>query len=555
MTIVTGGEAIVAALAAHGVDTVFGIPGTHNLPIYAALDTHGIRHVSPRHEQGAGYAADGYARVTGRPGVVVTTTGPAVLNAATALAQAYSDSVPVLLVSPGMPLAHPASGNGELHEVKDQSGAMDRIVAVSRRVTSVAEIPGAVAEAFATMTHGRPRPVHLEVPLDLLLADGPAVEVAPVAASTPIPDEASLTAAADALAEAERPVVLVGGGARDAADQVAAFAEVMGAPVVTSTNGKGTLPEDHPLAIGAGLHLRAVQELVADSDVVVAIGTELAPADVWEPLAIDDRVVRIDVDPTMVARNARPRVGLTGDAATVLAALLARLGAPSTTEAPSTTAAPSTTEASTPTEAPAVTDAAAAHAATWRDRHHAEAAEQGATWLGLLDVLHEHLGRDGIIAGDSAMACYYGALANLPTYAPASLLYPTGLGTLGYAVPAATGAKIGRPATPVVALSGDGGLMFTIAELAAAAEAGVALPVVVVDNGGYGEIDREMRARDQATIGVTLGAPDLPAAARAFGCHGRDVADLAELADALTEAAAADRPTLLRIPEDRCGRS
>ena len=538
MTTVTGGQALVAALAAHGVDTVFGIPGTHNLPIYAALDAHGIRHVSPRHEQGAGFAADGYARVTGRPGVVVTTTGPAVLNAATALAQAYSDSVPVLLVSPGMPLTHPASGNGELHEVKDQSGAMDRIVAVSRRVTSVAEIPGAVAEAFATMTHGRPRPVHLEGPLDLLRADYVAVEVAPVAASTPIPDEASLTAAADALAEAERPVMLVGGGARNAAEQVGTFAELVGAPVVTSTNGKGTLPEDHPLAIGAGLHLRAVQELVADSDVVVAVGTELAPADVWEPLAIDDRVIRIDVDPTMAARNARPRVALTGDAAAVLVALLTRLGNP--------------TGATTGTST--VTDPAGIRAATWRERHRAEAAEQGATWLGLLDVLHDHLGHGGVVAGDSTMTCYYGALTNLPTYRPASFLYPTGLGTLGYAVPAATGAMVGRPGIRVVALSGDGGLMFTIAELAAAADAGVALPVVVVDNGGYGEIDREMRARGQATIGVALGTPDLPAAARAFGCHGRDIADLAELADALAEAAAADRPTLLRIPEDRCAR-
>ena len=534
MTTVTGGEALVAALAAHGVDTVFGIPGTHNLPVYAALDVHGIRHVSPRHEQGAGYAADGYARATGRPGVVVTTTGPAVLNAATALAQAYSDSVPVLLVSPGMPLAHPAAGNGELHEVKDQSGAMDRIVAASRRVTSVGEIPGAVAEAFATMTHGRPRPVHLEVPLDLLLAEDVAVEVAPIPPATPSPHPDALTATADALAEAERPVLLVGGGARGAAPQVRALAHHIGAPVVASTNGKGTLPEDDVLSVGAGLHLAAVRELVADSDVAVAVGTELAPADVWEPLGLDDRVIRVDIDPTQAARNARPRIALVGDAAEVLTVLLDRLGA-SSPPGP-------------------VSDKAATRAAAWRERHHTEAADQGATWLGLCDVLADHVGRDGLVVGDSTMACYYGALANLPLHTPASLLYPTGLGTLGYAVPAATGAALGRPDLPVVALSGDGGLMFTVAELAAAAEAGVSLPVVVVDNGGYGEIEREMRARDQAAIGVALGAPDLPAAARAFGCHGHDLVDLDALREALAAARTAERPTLLRIPESACAR-
>ena len=540
MTTVTGGEALVAALAAHGVDTVFGIPGTHNLPVYAALDAHGIRHVSPRHEQGAGYAADGYARATGRPGVVVTTTGPAVLNAATALAQAYSDSVPVLLASPGMPLTHPAAGNGELHEVKDQSGAMDRIVAASHRVTSVAEIPGAVAEAFATMTHGRPRPVHLEIPLDLLAAEGTAVEVAPVPAATASPHPDALTAAADALAEAERPVLLVGGGARHAPDQVRDLAHLVGAPVVASTNGKGVLAEDDPLSVGAGLHLRAVRELVADSDVALAIGTELAPADVWEPLELDGRVIRIDVDPAQATRNARPRVALVGDAATVLERLLERLGAEP--------------DAAADGRVDGVSEPAVARAAAWRDRHHAEAAEQGAAWLGLCDVLATHLGRDGLVVGDSTMACYYGVLANLALHRPGALLYPTGLGTLGYAVPAATGAALGRPDLPVVAVSGDGGLMFTVAELAAAAEAAVALPVVVVDNGGYGEIDREMRARDQAPVGVALGAPDLPAAARAFGCHGHDVGDLDALAAALAAARTAERPTLLRIPEAACAR-
>src|ERR671923_54337 len=199
MTTVTGGKALSQALAAHGVDTVWGIPGTHNLEIYAHLPGARIRHVSPRHEQGAAFAADGYARVTGRPGVCITTSGPAALNAATALGQAYSDSVPVLAVSAGMPLRHPGRGNGELHETKDQHAALDAIVAYSHRVTSVPEIPVAVAQAFAAMTSGRPRPVHLEIPLDVLEERAEAEIVAPIRAPRATPETTVLDAAAAPL--------------------------------------------------------------------------------------------------------------------------------------------------------------------------------------------------------------------------------------------------------------------------------------------------------------------------------------------------------------------
>ena len=323
MVRMTGGGALVAALVAHGVDTVFGIPGTHNLAIYAELPRHGIRHVSPRHEQGAGYAADGYARVTGRPGVCLTTTGPAVLNAATAAAQSYSDSVPVLLISPGMPLGHPGRGNGLLHELKDQRGALDAILAYSHRVTSVAEIPLAIAQAFVTMGEGRPRPVHLEVPLDLLESEADVDLVRPLAVAVRVPAAGPVHEAAECCAQAQRPLLVVGGGARAAAAQVRALAEHLGAPVVTTANGKGTLPEDHPLSIGAGLHHPSVAALVADSDLVVAIGTELSSADLWNgPLPIKGTLVRVDIDGTAVATNARPDVAIIGDAARALDMLL-----------------------------------------------------------------------------------------------------------------------------------------------------------------------------------------------------------------------------------------
>jgi acetolactate synthase-1/2/3 large subunit len=527
---VSGGEALVAALAAHGVDLVFGIPGTHNLPVYAHLSGYGITHFSPRHEQGAGYAADGYARVTGRVGVCITTTGPAILNAAAAAAQAYSDSVPVLFISPGMPSRHPAQGNGYLHEVKNQTRAMDSIVAYSHRVASIEEIPLAVAEAFAAMCDGRPRPVHLEIPLDLLDAEAEVTVVPPLQRRLKTPDPARVDDAVSLLLNAQRPGIVAGGGCRAAVEQLRALAERLGAPVVTTTNGKGVLADNHPLALGAGVHHPSVAEFVADCDVLVAIGTELAPSDLWfGPLPVSGALVRIDIDHAQLVTNAVPDVAVLGDAAASVDALLAGL------------------------DGRAARDAVG-RADTWRKRIRSDARAEGAAYLDIVDAVATAVGRDGVVAADSAMACYYGAISNLPAYQPASFLYPTGLGTLGYGLPAAIGAKLARPDARVMAMHGDGGVMFTIAELAGAAEAGLALPLLVVDNGGYGEIRNEMLDRGDEPLGVDLGHPDFVGLARSLGCHGVPVTDRRSLQVALERAFVADRPTLIHMREPATGR-
>lgn len=527
----TGGEALVAALAAHGVDVVFGIPGTHNLEIYEHLPSHGIRHVGTRHEQGAGYAADGYARTTGRVGVAVVTTGPALLNAAAAVGQAYSDSVPLLVVSPGLPLRHPAAGNGLLHETRDQGAAMAAVAAASLRATRVAEIPTAVAQAFALMTSARPRPVHLEVPLDVLEESGDVELVEPVRPARQQPSETDLAAAVRVLERADRPVLVVGGGARGAAGAVRAFAERTGAAVVTTTNGKGVLPEDHPLSLGAGVHLPAVRALVDEADVVVAVGTELAPSDLWYgPLPLAGKLVRIDVDPVGAVTNAAGDVTILGDAAVALAELTDRLAVRK--------------------PRPDI-DA-------WRDRKRKDAETEGAEWLVVVEAVAAALPRDVVVAADNAMVCYYGALANLRTHTPGSFLFPTGYGTLGYGLPAGIGAKIGDPKRPVIALLGDGGVMFTVAELATAAEQRIALPVVVVDNEGYGEIRNEMAERSDPVHAVTFPAPDFAALGRAVGCDGVTVdldagAEPASLTNAIRDALVADRPTVIHVRVPRGG--
>ena len=525
MSTMSGGEALVAGLAAHGVDTIFGIPGTHNLAAYAALPKYGITHVSPRHEQGAGYAADGYARSSGRPGVVLTTTGPAILNAAAAAAQAYSDSVPVLFISPGMPLRHPGLGNGLLHEIKDQGAALAAVTAYSHRVTSVAEIPLAVAQAFAAMATGRPRPVHLEIPLDLLDEVAEAAVVPPVHPGILAAPPAQVGAAAAALSAARRPVVLVGGGASRAAGAVREIAEALDAPVFATTNGKGIFPEDHQLAVGAGVQHQSVLDAFTEADAVLAIGTEFSPADWWLGLPeLAGKLLRIDIDATHINTNAVPAHALVGDAGTVLEALLATLdgGIPGT---------------------------GADRAAAWRTAFTRDAQAEGGPWLEIVAAIGQALPRDAIVAADSAMACYYGALSNLPLNRPNAFLYPTGVGTLGYGLPAGIGAKVANPGAPVLVLQGDGGIMFTVAELATAAELGIALPIVIVDNGGYGEIRNEMADRDEPVHAVALGSPDFPALARAMGCHGVAVAEPSELAAAIKTALDADRPTVLHIRE------
>ncbi|HZB76093.1 MAG TPA: thiamine pyrophosphate-dependent enzyme [Solirubrobacteraceae bacterium] len=520
----SGGAAVAHALAQHGVDVAWGIPGTHNLEIYAHLGAAGIRHVLPRHEQGAGFAADGFARASGRPCVCITTSGPAVLNAATALGQAYSDSVPVLLVSAGMPLRAPGRGNGELHETRDLGAALEGIVACSHRVTSVEEIPVAIAQAFASMATGRSRPRHVEIPFDVLEERAPAVPVAPVLPAVADPDPRALAAAADLLATARRPAVVAGGGALDAAPVLTAFAERLAAPVVTTFNGKGALDEDHPLSGGAGLHRRPVHALVAESDVLVVVGSELAPADLWEgPLPRGPRIVRIDVDPAQTVTNALPDAAVVGDAGRVLAGLLPRM-----------------------TGSRADRDRALAAAELSR----ADARAAGARWDWLLDGIGAGLGRDGVLAGDSAMVCYHGAAARVRRHVPRTFLYPTGFGTLGYGLPAAIGAKLARPDARVLALLGDGGVMFTIAELASAAALGLGLPVVVVDNGGYGEIRAEMRARGDEPVAVDIAAPDFLAVARGLGCDAVHVAAAEELEAALEGAFAATHPTLVHVRDD-----
>ncbi|WP_278373485.1 thiamine pyrophosphate-binding protein [Brevibacterium casei] len=532
MTELTGGGHLAKALAAEGVTRVFGIPGTHNLEVFAQLSAEGIDIVSPRHEQGAGYMADGAARTTGDIAVVVTTTGPAVLNALTALLQSFTDSVPVLLIGPGMPLTHPGRGTGLLHEVRNQALAIEAILGDSHRVTSVPEVSLAVGQALTVMRSGRPRPAFIEIPLDLIEASGPGVLHPSVTRPLPQVSVSAIESAAEALADSQHPLLIVGAGAHGAGEEVIDLAEALGAGIVLSSNAKGAVADDHPVVLGAIGFLPELPEILGQADAVVAIGTELAPSDFWpQPLPLPGTVVRIDIDEMQMLRNAVVTHPIVADAKEATAALTAQAGR--VREAGST-------------------DAARSWRVGLRDEAIA-AAREGAPWAPLCEGLNAFTALSEstvVIAADSTMACYYGVQTGWRARHGDRFLYPAGAGTLGYGLPAGIGAKIAAPESRVIAVEGDGGSMFTIAELSAAVQAQVSLTLVIVDNGGYGEIRNEMADRGDVPSGVVLTAPDFPALATAMGAHGVHVESAEELAAALAEAVERPGPTLIHLFED-----
>ncbi len=279
-TDISTGVYLTHLLRAYGVDTVFGIPGVHTIELYRGLAGSGIRHITPRHEQGAGFMADGYARASGRPGVCFIISGPGMTNILTAMGQAYGDSVPMLVISTVNAHGRMGSGEGWLHELPDQQRTVAGVAAFSRTVHRPEELAPALAQAFAVFDGARPRPVHLELPIDVMLAPAGHLAVPERVSrlTRPAPDPARVAEAAALLSAARAPVILAGGGAVRAR-ALPALAEALDAPVVMTTNARGILPPDHPLAVTLSASTPATRALIAGADAVLAIGTEFGPTD------------------------------------------------------------------------------------------------------------------------------------------------------------------------------------------------------------------------------------------------------------------------------------
>ena len=519
------GRAVISLLEAYGVDTVFGMPGVHTLELYKGLAASPIRHILVRHEQGAGFMADGYARATGRPGVCVLISGPGVTNAATAMGQAYSDSVPMRVLSSVNASADLGMGRGRLHEITSQQAVTAPLTAFSGTALRAGEVPGLIARAFTAFASARPRPVHIALPLDVLTEPADFAIEARSPPPLPSPSPHGIREAAGLLHQASRPVMIAGGGSIACADTLARLAVALRAPVIVTNAAKGVMADDHPLCLGATLSLAPVQDLLASADLVVAVGTELAETDSWmDRLPITGKLIRMDID-AMVAQGDYPaNVVLMGDAGLGLAAL--------------EDAVDETACTITAAELEAVRKKCA-QAMSPLSRSHMQ----------VLDVMRGALPEDAIVVTDMTQIAYTGNTYYACTR-PRSWFHPNGYGTLGYALPAAIGARLGAPHRAVVALAGDGGLLFTIQELATAAELRLPLVIVLWNNDGLGQIRDDMIAKGIPEVGVNPRNPDYQALARAFGCHAVRPDSLDAFAGAVTEALSADLPTLIEVRQD-----
>lgn len=522
------GNYLIEMLEARGIRHVFGIPGVHNLELYRGLAASSIRHVTGRHEQGLGFMADGYARVSGKPGVCFTITGPGLTNIVTAMGQAYGDSIPLLVISSENRLGEIGTGRGFLHELPDQLGIAAKVSISAERVTAADRLPDALARAFAAASGARPRPAYLEIPRDVLAADasGLPTPVADPVLPRPGASSASVTEAARQLAQAHAPIILAGGGALEAAAEVRELAERLGAPLVMTINARGLLPPEHPLAVSLSASLAPIRALIAAADLVLAIGTELGPTDY--DLYSDEgfpslpRLIRIDIEAAQLERNLRPSLALLGDArATARALLDAGIG-----------------------QAPRLRGTAAAQRACSEALSSLSAAMR--RQIEFLDVIRNTL-PNAILVGDSTQPVYAGNLG-FAAAAPGSWFNSaTGYGTLGYALPASTGAGLGAPDRPIVCLVGDGGIQFSLGELAVPRDVGAWTAIVVWNNHGYGEIKHSMLAVDITPEGVDVRPPSFADLARAFGYAYRSIETLESLQQALREFAARRQVIMLEV--------
>ena len=535
----TCGEYLVELLAQYGVENIYGIPGVHTVELYRGLNKTGLHHYTPRHEQGAGFMADGYARVSGKPGVCFIITGPGLTNIATAMAQAYADSIPMLVISAVNATHSLGQGRGFLHELPDQQALMSQVSAFSHTVLTVDELPSILARAFAVFDGARPRPVHIELPLDVIVESAdhmprarPVVRISP-----PSPDESSLGKAVSTLDTAKRIVLCVGGGAKRDPHAVRRLAEKLDAVVVPTVNARGLLPPDHPLLVPASPSLAAVRSLIEDADVVVALGTEIGRTDYdfydTGEFKIPGTLIRVDIDPEQLYRNQTPDIALVGDAAGTASLLAERIS-----EGKNRNAA--TRAGQTRTEAlESLTPAMFEH-------------------VKLLNRIRDVL-PDAVLVGDSSQQVYAGALYFAAQTPGSWFNSATGYGTLGYALPAAIGAKLAAPERPVVCLVGDGGLQFSFAELAAARDANTPIILLVWNNSGYGEIKAFMLDRKIPTAGVDLFTPDFMKLADAYGIHAETLRSMDDISGILAQAAKRDLPSLIQmneadlIPDPRTG--
>ena len=529
----SGGEAIVRSLIVNGIDTVFGLPGAQMYPLFDALRqaSDRIATYGARHEQGTAYAAFGYARSTGKPGIFTVVPGPGMLNASAAISTAWSCCAPVMCITGQLPSEFIGRGRGHLHEIPDQLATMRTLCKWVARIERPADAPRLMNEAFRQMLSGRPGPVALEMAWDVMgsrervVFDGPArIDAAPD------PDPAAVMQAAKLLFAAKRPMIVLGSGAQHAANEIRALAEELDAPVTAMRGGRGIVGEDRPLGTGG----YAAYLLWPKTDALIAIGTRAEmPYMRWTGMMrLVDRpqapphLIRIDIDPAEMLRL-KPHAGIVADSAAGTRALL---------------------------------DAVRALKRPRRDNRKAVAAAKAKAdkamrkvqpQIGYLETIRAVLPRDGFFVTELCQAGFV-SYASFPVYAPRTYVSEGFQGTLGAGFQTALGVKVANPDKVVVSITGDGGFMFGVQELATAVQHGIGVVTVLFNNNSYGNVRRDQETQDEGRlIGADLVNPDFMKLAESFGVAGYRVHTPAELRPVLERAIVIGKPCIIEVVIER----
>ena len=520
----TTGRKIARSLVAHGVDVVFGIPGAHMYDFNDALQQEGdrLRFLVTRHEQGAGYMAYGYAKSTGRPGVYTVVPGPGVMNSGAALCTAYGANAPVLCVTGNIMSHMIGQGRGQLHELPDQLATLRGLTKAAERINHPSEVSRVMADLFTRMLSGRQGPAAVEAPWDVFGKTGPVTDMA-VGLARPAPeiDPDAITAAARLIAGARNPMIMVGGGAVGASAEVAELARRLQAPVASHRSGKGVVSDDEAMSFGPV----AAYEHWKTTDLLIGVGSRLELQYMrwrWAPKGV--KIVRIDIDPTEFVRS-KPDVGMLADAAAGTRALIDALDGASP----------------------------ASRQGEFAER---KAKARGAVasvqpQLAYLDAIREVLPRDGFFVEEVSQMGFAARLA-FPAYAPRRYVTCGYQETLGFGFNTALGVKVAHPDKAVVSISGDGGFLFGVQELATAVRHRINVVAIVFNNESYGNV---LRDQEQAYRGRLIGAeltnPDFVKLAESFGVRAWRATSPEALKLALAEALTLDAPCLIEVPVPR----
>jgi acetolactate synthase-1/2/3 large subunit len=525
MTRMTGGAAIVKSLRQNGIDTMFGIPGVQLDQFFNALHDEGnaIRFIHNRHEQGGGYMALGYAASTGKVGAFAVVPGPGFLNASAALSTAYARNAPVLCITGQVPSDRIDRKLGSHHEINDQLGVIRGLTKWAARIEHPSAAPQIMERAFEELQSGRVRPVGIESAPDVLATQAEVTLRDPTPAPAPLePDPEMIEKAAKLLGAAKNPLILAGSGTFDASEELLALADMLQAPVSLSRNAKGVIRSDHYL----GLMESAGHALYAKADVVLAIGTRMYEQYFGWGVDQDMTLIRMDVDPTEIARNRKPTLGIAADAKRGLTALINALGAHNRSRA-----------------------SREDELIVLKGGMQAEYEKLSPQW-DYIKVLREELPEDGFVVGESTQMAYMARIA-MPFYHPRTYVSPGYQGTLGYGFPTALGVKVGNPDREVVSISGDGGFLFAATELSTAVQQRIGTVTLVFNDGAYGNVKRaQVHSYGNRVIGTELHNPDFVKYAEAFGAQGLRATNPEELRGALRKALGQDLPTIIEIPVD-----